>query len=370
MPPVTSGLLLWLDADDPSTLTLFGSNVVAWADKVSARTFQWPIDNPFPTLDASVLFPRPSVYFGNGSGVCWLTTPDPLTTDLPVTVFVMQYWPSFAGSYAGLAMQNGAASNALTAGAGAPSFRMSSSPGFTAWAMYANTTNVNRIYTAAGRPQDAAYLTAYVAPASMASSTIRVNQAEVSVVREVSSETTVFTLDTIGSSDGVYLANGAFAEILIYEGILSSGDIAAVETYLAEKWSSAGGIDVSVDVEGLSAAASLGAASVTTTRSVDVAVVGVAAAAQVGTVVEQTVQSVDVQVTDVLAQTSVGEVFVSTDFAVAVSGVSGSVLAGYGLVWSAVDDVAPLNWQNLPAPPTANWSPVNDTQAPGWTPIS
>lgn len=368
MPPVTSGLLLWLDADDPSTLTLFGSNVVAWADKVSARTFQWPIDNPFPTLDASVLFPRPSVYFGNGSGVCWLTTPDPLTTDLPVTVFVMRYWPEPGGSYAVLAIQNGTASNALTAGTGAPSFYTFNSPLKTAGVQYYGSGSAY-LYAPEDFPQNVAALHTYTIQTSMAASGIRVDQAAVSVTG-VGGSSAPITLDTIGSSDGLYYANGAFAEILIYEGILSSGDIAAVETYLADKWSSAGGTDVSVDVEGLSAATALGAASVTTTRSVDVAVVGVAAAAQVGTVGEQTDQSVDVQITDVLAQASVGEVFVSTDFAVAVSGVSGSVFAGYGLVWSAVDDVAPLNWQNLPAPPTANWSPVNDTQAPGWTPIS
>ena len=344
-PPVTTGLVLWLDADDPSTLTVDEGTVFAWADKAASRTFQWQLEGRIPTLDDSVLFPRPSVYFGNGGDRGFLTASSPVTSELPVTVFVMQYWPTPAEPYAALGIQNGFESNAIEEGAGTPAFFTFSSPQQVAGVQYYGSGS-SYVYATGSRPQGVVYLHTYTITASMASSGIRVDQATASVASAGTSPSPI-SMNTIGSSDALYLANGALAEVLIYEGILSSGDIAAVETYLADKWSSAGGTNVSVDAAGVQAASGLGSVAVITTQAVNVALQGVTATAEVGNAGEDTERSVEVMLTSDTGFAAVGEATLKLDFSVFSTGVQGTIARGFVLVWSAVDDIQTPSWQNI-----------------------
>lgn len=41
---------------------------------------------------------------------------------------------------------------------------------------------------------------------------------------------------TIGTPDTTYLANGAYGEVLVYEGALTAGDATLVRDYLRAKW--------------------------------------------------------------------------------------------------------------------------------------
>jgi hypothetical protein len=279
-------------------------------------------------------------------------------------VFVMQYWPTPAGSYAALGIQNGFASNAIAAGAGTPAFFTFSSPPQAAGVQYYGSGS-SYVYATGSRPQGVVYLHTYTITASMASSGIRVDQATASVASAGTSPSPI-SMNTIGSSDALYLANGALAEVLIYEGILSSGDVAAVETYLADKWSSAGGTSVSVDAAGVQSAVEVGLVTVATTLGVIVTPAGVSAVAEVGNVGEETERSVDVLLSAVTANAAVSAVEVRTDFAVVVAGVQAAIRDGYVLVWSAVDDIQTPDWQNVADSQTPGWIPVVDTQTPNW----
>lgn len=344
MPPITTGLVLWLDADDAGTLTVIGGNVVAWADKASSATFYVPIENPTPTLNETY-FPRPCVDFGVGESSVWLGTPAPITYDRPITIFQTLYWPSTSSTYAALSLQDGVASNALE-GAAAPSsafvFRSTQGSGgiqASAPPAYAYATSQSTVATGAW------HTIVYQTPTAMSGAVIRYDGADVAIATSGTAGATG-QFDTIGSSDGLYLANGAFAEILVYEGALSTAEIESVEAYLAAKWSSAGGgTDVDVSVGGVSAAAVVGSVEVSVGSDVSVSATGVAAAAAVGTAVGSV--SIGAPVYGVSALAQLGAVRVRQSAYPAPPGVSAAARAGYVLIWSAVDDSQTPNWQNV-----------------------
>jgi len=78
---------------------------------------------------------------------------------------------------------------------------------------------------------------------------------------------------------------------------------------------------------------------------------------------------VDIDVTGVFATGAVGEVEVVGNAAVYPLGVSAIAHAGYGLVWSAVDDIQTTDWHNINDLQDPGWTPVIDAQTPGWAPV-
>lgn len=100
---------------------------------------------------------------------------------------------------------------------------------------------------------------------------------------------------------------------------------------------------------------------------VDIDVTGVFATGAVGTV--SVADSTEVPGTGVFATGAVGEVEVVGNAAVYPLGVSAIAHAGYGLVWSAVDDIQTTDWHNINDLQDPGWTPVIDAQTPGWAPV-
>lgn len=352
MPPITTGLLLWLDADDAATLTVVGSDVTAWEDKASSAVFSLPSGGIAPTLNTTY-FQRPSVDFGLGTQSVVLRTSTPVAFSRPITIFQTLYWPSTSSTYAALSLQDGVASNALQGGA-TPSSAF----------VYRSTQGSGGLQTTAAPPLAYAYATnqstvatgawhtiVYQTPTAMSGAVIRYDGAAVAIATAGTAPSSG-QFDTVGSSDGLYLANGAFAEVLVYDGALSTTDIQSIEAYLTAKWSSAGGgTDVDVDASGVSAAAAVGTISTGTGVAVDIT--GVAGSAALGGFVVSA--GADAVVTGAALQSGLGSVVVSASGQTTVFGVEADAAVSQVLVWSAVNDTQ-----------STGWAPVNTAQGSPW----
>jgi hypothetical protein len=81
-PGVVTGLALWLDASDPSTMTLNGSSTVTeWRDKAGSLA-KMTLNTGTPTAVASGIGGIPTVHFTNGSSMV-----DGVNHAAPVTIF-------------------------------------------------------------------------------------------------------------------------------------------------------------------------------------------------------------------------------------------------------------------------------------------
>jgi hypothetical protein len=308
---------------------------MAWVGKAGGLSFAVGSD-ACPQLNTAY-FSRPSVSFGDGSSTSWLTSSTAVSYETPITVFKVVYWPTPSGSYAALAVQNGAYYGAINSGFGRPLTCVLTEDVQTAFPRYA-ASNDSDLRSLESAEQDAPHLYTFQITSDLTAATLRVDGVPVSV-DGYGTAVSPGTFDTIGSSDGTYPANGALAEVLVYEGALSPTDIAAVEAYLTAKWlSSSSG--VSVEVEGVAAAAELGA----------VAVREDTAAAPTG----------------VASSAVVGDASLKLDFSVFPTGVQGTIARGFVLVWSAVDDMQTPDWQNVADSQSPGWVPVADTQTPNW----
>jgi hypothetical protein len=79
--PVTTGLSLWLDASDASTMTLTGSAVTEWRDK-NGSAAKMTLATGTPTVVAAGIGGIPTVHFTNGSSMG-----DGVNHGTPVTIF-------------------------------------------------------------------------------------------------------------------------------------------------------------------------------------------------------------------------------------------------------------------------------------------
>ena len=93
------------------------------------------------------------------------------------------------------------------------------------------------------------------------------------------------------------------------------------------------------------------------------------AAGPIDLVFGPSIVSVEVLVTGVSATAFVGTVGNPASIEVLVTGVSATAHAGYGLVWSAVDDIQATDWHNINDLQDPGWTPVLDAQTPGWAPV-
>lgn len=227
------GSILWLDADDATTLTLGTTDVISWADKSGSKLVFSQASSGLRPVINTTFFTKNSVDFGT-SAAKWLASTAALTIPGPTTIFMVVYWAITGLTYKALALQNGHASNAVSTNASpyilaytattqGPEFEISaSSPSYYVYQnVPASSQGVGSVITAAVN-------------STIASSVIRKNGVGLSQASTGTPRT--ITIDTVGASDTTYTPNGAFAEILIYNSTLTTTQMQAVESYLRTKW--------------------------------------------------------------------------------------------------------------------------------------
>ena len=232
-PPAVSGLLLWLDASDASTITTAAGGVSAWLDKSGAGL----------VAAQATSGNRPAVTTGAApSGLAGLTfngTSDALqipSITLPgsATVFIAGSFASSVGAEGMLIVQgspsywsvggggdffvrsmNGSAgvrrSGGVSYTAGAASFSPSLKPSLFDWSISPSAIS--------------AYLNSGLMPASGFTPSLSSG----------SPATDPLNIGASGGSAGMF-TSGTVYEILIYGGTLSSANTAAIRSYLAAKW--------------------------------------------------------------------------------------------------------------------------------------
>lgn len=232
-PTTISGCSLWLDANDTSTLTLSGTSVIGWKNKISSS------DN-FSYYFGNVVY---SSNFRSGNGVISLTSNGTLANTTYVwptsnyTVFVIGYLSATnAGNYSRLLNGGGVAGDSsLFLGSGGSAsgnyatFTGSGpSGGWNDVTTNSPATSVYQVWSLMGMKVASTVLTPYINGTAQNTKT---------------GTTAPFTGLSIG---GIYTNSGTqttsqtwsgyVAEIIVYDSALSDSDRQQVEGYLAKKW--------------------------------------------------------------------------------------------------------------------------------------
>lgn len=245
-PTDVSGLTLWLDASDAATLSLTGSSVNSWTDKVAGHVFAQSTAGSKPTSGATVNG-RNAITFDGSDDHLNKVAGNILTGTQGIIFSVLRTPSAFpAGNF-----------SLLTTG----SDSSSSTGAFCAPTGVQNVAGVryNRIIekSSSGDSQ-----TTIRGSAGMSTSTVYIEAASSSgSAYGLRSNGAAGTINVVAGSDngnwwgnntgvnnttvGAILRAGALAgplnadlcEVLIYDAVtLSAGDITQVETYLATKW--------------------------------------------------------------------------------------------------------------------------------------
>ena len=232
-PSSISGLELWLDADDSSTITLNGSTVSQWDDKsgnnyhVTQSTASYQ-----PTYNTAQLNGKNVVTFdGNDDHILNDSVASVASgNDVPITMFVVFKQLSLGNNEYGVVFGSSSSIQPL----------------------FCMMTNSSQL--AAQQRTDAGTLTAAYSSVSstsayrvqsivLSSSNLTVFNNGTSVASSSFSpaQTTLntFTLGTwrrSGSMNGIAFLRCDMAEVIIYNSALSTSDRESVESYLSTKW--------------------------------------------------------------------------------------------------------------------------------------
>lgn len=237
---VTSATLkCWFDASDASTVTLGTAPAIASIkEKISNLVFA--AGGTAPTQSATAFSTgKNAMSFGTGSA-SWLTNATGVSIAAPYTAFFAAFWGNRTGSYSALNFQKGVASNAMNANAGVPLLSIYTYAAISSHAALINMTPVNGSYaeTSTGVVPTSSRVLARIASGT-SPGTAALYRDGVAQTKASAGTATYGThnFTTLGTTDSTYLSNGAFGEILIYEGSgLTAGDITAIEAYLKAKW--------------------------------------------------------------------------------------------------------------------------------------
>lgn len=236
-----AGYKLWLDATDSATITASGNAVSQWSDKsVNASNFTQATGSNQPSTNTRTINGKNVIDFDGTNDFLKCNSSTSifkyLHTSTGGTVFIVGINDS-NGSFMG----NGGASSAttgiyhalssnatdllITNGAAVPALQFGlTNVGTTAFYLTTkwdggNATAANRLKESKNGAGFTGSNTNTATPSSGNSSY----------------DMLIGANPDISGTPGTYL-NGAIGEIIIYEGILSAGDITTVQTYLSTKW--------------------------------------------------------------------------------------------------------------------------------------
>jgi hypothetical protein len=229
------GLQLWLDATDSSSLTYYsGNNIYSWKDKKNNVVYTTSSAS-IPTLTSANGLSKPAVTFPNNT-ISYMMTSVPLPISTPQTIFFVAAWYNVISGYRSLGILTNSTSNALQGATGAPYAVLYTSTGavgkpqiYTSAGGYADTTT--------GVAEDDASIVEVIFNTTINTSEFTIDGIEaVKSAVQVGAVPSTTSYTTIGSSDTLYRAGGAFGEILIYEGVLTTEQRLTIRKYLQAKW--------------------------------------------------------------------------------------------------------------------------------------
>lgn len=211
--PLTLSPVLWLDAADAATITSSGGAVSAWADKSTAgRNVTQSTAAAKPATGTRTMNGLNVLDFDGGD----LLISSTFTLAQPVTVAVV------------IQMDTNGSANTQPfglAGSASPTVYSAGS----VWSTYAGGVLASGTATNTSANQ----LTAVF---NGSSSVLRLNGAQIASGNAGSTGWASHTFNIGASSILTSGFNGAIAEVVVVPSVLSTGDRAALETYLKSKW--------------------------------------------------------------------------------------------------------------------------------------
>lgn len=235
-PRSISGLQLWLDANDASTMTLNGGTVSEWRSKVGSIAVTQATASAQPTLTANYAGSRSALTFDGGDVLYSASAPLSIA---PCTSFIV-YAESTIVSFAGILGGTPATGNDFGDVGG---FITSARESGNVTARVARVgqpaaTEMNALSTSQGA---SAYgrkiLTALV---DTSSATVRMNgvagSADAHAVTGSSSGAIVGGRFVSGAVSASFRLNGVVCEILHYSTALSAAQVSLVEKWMALRW--------------------------------------------------------------------------------------------------------------------------------------
>jgi hypothetical protein len=208
--PVTTGLSLWLDASDASTMTLSGSTVTEWRDK-NGSAAKMTTQAGTPTVEASGIGGIPTVRFNNLSRMN-----DGVNHGTPVTIFYVS-------------RQTGGANNRVLGGGN--NWLLGYWGGNKGSAYFDGNVNL----FGNGASDTAPHLYAATIRGSGQASTVWAEG--VQIASNTGGTAGPNNLQLNGYQGGGELSNCDISEVLVYHRILDSTELAAVGGYLTGKYS-------------------------------------------------------------------------------------------------------------------------------------
>jgi hypothetical protein len=218
-PKSISGLQLWLDAADSSTITT-GTGVSEWRDKsATGSTWTQATGNNQPATGTATINGKNVLVFDGTNDS--LTASAPLSTSMPLTMFIVQRISTATVAGMTYAAGTGDAFNMRQAGS-TSGFLEVIAAGARMFLGSSGRTGINDIVS--------------VTFPSATDGSLFVNGVSQSPLTNATLKPTLTGTHYIGRrADGFYL-NGQVAEILAYAAELSASQRRAAEAYLGKKW--------------------------------------------------------------------------------------------------------------------------------------
>jgi hypothetical protein len=217
--PVTSGLILFLDGSDPTTITQSGSKVSKWADKsgLANHALQATGGNQ-PAFGSATIGGKSTVTFDDSSSMMSLTTP---VAPIGTTGFAVVSYPNLSGT--GPILGQVAGSNTLYWGVynTIPEYFLVDAGGLGV-AVSGDTAATAYGYTSASSGSDP--------------QTLYVNGSALSSGVDANTSLGATTFDTIGHRLSTEWLNGSAALIAIYDRVLSGTEINSVSAAIRSYW--------------------------------------------------------------------------------------------------------------------------------------
>jgi hypothetical protein len=231
VPTQVSGCQLWLDAADPTTISLSGTNITQWNDKSGNTNTAIAGTSTYPTYTRNALNGQPIVGL-RGTNDYFLVSNNFTTTAFPSITYFIVINPAASqqnNEYAGILSTDTPAAFGRTLGFGAGNWQQEYYSGFTNITPY-STNAWSLVSLGFVGTSSAIFCLNGVPYAATASGT--------------GTNTTGFKIGSYNDTGGygTYNANFDCGEILVYGGSLSVSQRQQVEGYLAWKWGLVGNL--------------------------------------------------------------------------------------------------------------------------------
>ena len=217
-PRSISGLALWLDAADASSISI-ETGVSQWRDKSSTGTvWAQTVGNNQPATGTQTINGKNVLVFDGSND--WMSAVDPLGTSMPLTMFVVQR--IVAGTSFGMTYTNATSFNVRQTGALSGILSIIPGASNTGQARTGNNDILSLVYPSSG--SNALFLNGTaVTPDDTATRPTLTGTHAIGVRR---------------ATDGTlaFYANVWVAEIVAYKAALSTDNRRRVERYLSRKW--------------------------------------------------------------------------------------------------------------------------------------